>query len=69
MIELYSRLVENDDLANLVETTVQCELIPSYLPNNVTENCLRVLNARKGFYYIIINDSMVAHLLLGLSTK
>jgi hypothetical protein len=31
---------------DLIVGTVQCELIPSFLPNNITESGLRVLNAR-----------------------
>ena len=34
--------------------TVQCELISSFLPNNVTDNCLRVLNARTDLTKVVI---------------
>lgn len=33
---------------------LQCELIPSFIPNNVTESCLSVLNARKDVKKIAI---------------
>ena len=39
---------------NVLASTVQCDLIPAFLPNNVTESCLRVLNARTDLTKVVI---------------
>ena len=40
--------------SNLLASTVQCNLIPAFLPNNVTDSCFRVLNARTDLTKVVI---------------